>query len=336
MRVLKIKLIFLRIIAIFILITATTWPVSGTVITTSISSRKLSVGDLLHFTVNIITAKGATVYPPTPETDFGSVTVREWNLHKTEREKSDSLSYEYIITTYKPEPCTIPELSFRIESGGSADTLKTEAIALQVVSVLPADTVDIMGLKGPFRAGRPPRWWLWLTGIAAAILLISFGSIWLSRRLRKVPPPPPPVPPYEEAIEALRGLGAKKYIERGLYREYVFELSEIFKRYIGRRFSCNATDFTTEEMIAWTGAADLPKKQSSRIEWFFRTTDPVKFARQIPETQLLERLLNEVKEFLEETRPVAENQAGSTATTSPQAGTETTSSSTSSVQGGGK
>ncbi|MBN1761418.1 MAG: hypothetical protein JW863_24050 [Chitinispirillaceae bacterium] len=283
-------------------------PAYGARLSSSVSTRKLSVGDRVRLEVNLITAKNTAITPPATEEGFGNIIVKEWNVHKSEREKSDSSTYEYILTTYTPEPCTIPSLTFVLEHEGTTDTLHTDSIPMQIISILPSDTVDLMGLKPPLKAGKAPRWWIWLLGITAAIIALVVGGMYLAKRLRKVPPPPPPVPPYEEAIDALASLGVKKYLQRGLVREYVFELSEIFKRYVGRRFSCNAVEFTTEEMIAWSGAADLPKKQRASIEWFFRASDPVKFARMIPDTTTIDRFEPEVRDFLETTKPVVEQE----------------------------
>ena len=293
---------------VVLLVVALAVPGAAARISSSISTRKLSVGDLVRFDVQLITPKQTVITPPPTEEKFGDIVVKEWNVHTTEREKSDSTSYEYILTTYTPEPCTIPSLAFTLEHEGTVDTLYTDSIPLQVLSVLPSDTVDLMGLKPPLSAGRAPRWWIWLLGTVAAIAALVGGGMYLVKRLRKVPPPPPPVPPYEEAIDALASLGVKKYLQRGLVREYVFELSEIFKRYIGRRFECNGVEFTTEEMIAWSGAANLPKKQRASIEWFFRSTDPVKFARLIPDGTTLDRFEPEVRDFLEATKPVVEQE----------------------------
>jgi hypothetical protein len=279
---------------------------AATILTTTINTHRLSVGDRLHFSVHLVTDKGISITPPTPETDFGNIIVKEWNLHRDEREKSDSISYDYVITTYTPEPCTIPELAFILEHNGTTDTVHTDAVPLQLISVLTSDTADLIGLKPPLLAGHAPKWWLWLIGIISGIIVLTVGGIYLGKKLRKPPEAPPPVPPYEEAMDALRALGVKKYLQRGLVREYVFELSEIFKRYIGRRFSCNAVDFTTEEMIAWSGAANLAKELRRSIEWFFRTTDPVKFARLIPDSATIERFDTEIRNFLEATRPVVE------------------------------
>ena len=292
------------VFSIVLALSVTGTSVSSAILTSSASTRKLAVGDRIRFTVNIIAPKGATVTPPPTEEGFGSVLVKEWNVQKVEREKSDSIFYDYLLTTYNPEPCTIPRLPFVLVQGDAVDTLFSDVIPLQVISVLPSDTVDIMELKPPLSAGKAPRWWLWLLGITGAVAAVTFAAVYLTKRLRKVPPPPPPVPPYEEAIDALVTLGARKYLERGLIREYVFELSEIFKRYIGRRFECNGVEFTTEEMISWSGATALPKKQRTAIEWFFRATDPVKFARLIPDFATIERFDREVRDFLEATRPV--------------------------------
>lgn len=293
----------LRVAVAFITITAALASVYGAVLTSTASTDKLSVGDRIQFTVSVTIAKGATLTPPDPDSDFGSVVVKEWNLDKTERESFDSCVYQYIITTYTPEPCTIPELRFVLDNDGPTDTLKTQPLPLHIVSVIPSDTVDIMDLKPPLSAGSAPKWWIWVLGTILAVALIIIGLRWLMRRLKKTVPPPPPQPPYEEAIDALANLGIKKYLERGLIREHVFELSEIFKRYIGRCFSCNGVEFTTEEMIAWSAAANLPKKLRTLLEQFFRTTDPIKFARLIPDFATIEGLEPRVREFLETTRP---------------------------------
>jgi len=305
----------LQVAVAFIAMTAALSSVYGAVLTATADTDKLSVGDRIQFTVSATIAKGATLTPPDPDSDFGAIVVKEWNLEKTERESFDSCVYKYIVTTYTPEPCTIPELRFVLENSGPTDTLKTQPLPLHILSVIPGDTVDIMDLKSQFSAGSAPKWWIWVIGTALALALVIFGAGWLMRRLKKTAPPPPPQPPYEEAIDALANLGTKKYLQRGLIREYVFELSEIFKRYIGRHFSCNGVEFTTEEMIAWSAAADLPKKLRTLIEQFFRTIDPIKFARLIPDSATIEGLEPRVREFLEATRPqpLPDNTAGDTA-----------------------
>lgn len=279
------------------------------VIFSNVSTRELSVGDRVHYSVSIMAPKGAGILPPDPSSSFGTLTVKEWNTRKFEREKADSTVFEYAVTTYKAEPCTIPELSFILEGKDKTDTLKTEAIPLTLIPQITADSVDIMDLRPQQVTGQRPLWWLWMVLCALVLTAGIIAGRFFFKRAQRPPPPPPPKPPYEEAIEAIATLEAKKYLLKGLVREYVFELSDILKRYIERRFSINAAEFTTEEMLAWLGISPLEKTQRTAMEWFFRATDPVKFAKMLPDQDTLARFGIEVRAFLEATRPAIQAEA---------------------------
>lgn len=275
----------------------------SSIIVSTISNRELSVGDRLLFSVSAIVPKGATVVPPDPASSFGTVTVKEWNSKKHELSQADSIVFDYVITTYKAENCTIPSLSYMIENGTARDSLKTVAAPLTVIPLCTADTVDIMDLKPQQIAGKRPLLWLWILLGALAIvagILIARNFI---KKLKKPLQPPPPIPPYDEAIEALKTLEAKQYLMKGMVREYVFELSDILKRYIERSFTINAAEFTTEEMLAWLGISPLDKSLRASMEWFFRAADPVKFAKYLPEQKAIDRFIVEVRNFLEATKP---------------------------------
>jgi hypothetical protein len=239
------------------------------------------------------------------------MTVKEWNINRSEKGTKDSVFVDYILTNYIPENCTIPSLPYIIQSTTSIDTLYTDKITLQFVSVITAppgktdsSAIDIKDLKAQQIAGTPPRFWLWALVIAGSLTVFGLLALYLSKKFKRQEVIPPPIPPYEEAMMALGVLHGKRLLEKGLIREYVFELSEIFKRYIERRFETNASEFTTEEMIAWAGASNLDKKLKGSLEWFFRTTDPVKFARIIPDSSTVNRFSDEVTQFLESTRPL--------------------------------
>jgi hypothetical protein len=88
-----------------------------------------------------------------------------------------------------------------------------------------------------------------------------------------------------------------------MVRVYVFELSDIFKRYIERRFDINAAEFTTEEMLDWVKGSLLEPENKKAAEWFFSTTDPVKFAKWLPDNDTLYRFGSDVRQFVERTKP---------------------------------
>ena len=165
-----------------------------------------------------------------------------------------------------------------------------------------------MGLKPQQVTGKQPLLWLWLLLAATVIMVAIFAARYYLRKLKKTPPPPPPIPPYEEAIRALAALDAKQYPLKGMIREYAFELSEILKRYIERRFGINAAEFTTEEMLAWLGISPLDKEIKFSMEWFFRAADPVKFAKFLPNRNIVGRFGVEARGFVEATKPPAESE----------------------------
>jgi hypothetical protein len=274
---------------------------------TKVSQDSLTVGDRIELRIEAIVPPGAVVVPPPTDAGFGSLIVKEWSVNKAQRPSSDSLWYHYLLTTYSPEPCTIPSLPYAFVKKDSLwDTLHTEAIPLRVISLVPAsdaDTVNIRDLKPQQTAGKPSLWWLWtLLALACAAGAAYAGrALWL--RFKKSPPPPPPKPPYDEAMEALAFLDTKQYLAKGMVREYAFELSEILKRYVGRRFETNALEFTTEEMMDWieTAALEVPLKRS--LGWFFAATDPVKFAKQIPSSDIAQKFGTEARAFVEATKP---------------------------------
>jgi hypothetical protein len=292
---------------------------SASEITSSLSKASLTAGEIITYNVIIIAPSGANVIPPVIDKTIGAITVREWNSSTKKISKGDSVTVSYRITTYVPENCTIPELPFLVVNGSQTDTLTSQSHVLSFQSVIDKDTVDIRDLKPQLETGAKPMWLLWIL-IAAAVLGIII-LVWVrffNKKKIAGEKQIPLLPPYEEAINAINELERQKYLQRGLIREYVFNLSEILKRYIERRFEINASEFTTEEVVAWLGVSGLDTKLKQSVEWFFRTSDPVKFARFIPAQETIDKFMGETMNFLNATRPVATDTSQVTTDTTAQ------------------
>jgi hypothetical protein len=275
-------------------------------ITSSLSKASLTAGEIITYNVTIVVPSGANVIPPSIDKTIGAITVKEWNSSTRKISKGDSVTVSYRITTYIPENCTIPELSFLVVHGSQTDTLTSQSHILSFQSVIDKDTVDIRDLKPQLETGAKPMWLLWLLIAVTAFGIIIFVYFrFFNKKKIAAERQIPLLPPYDEAINAINELERQKYLQRGLTREYVFNLSEILKRYIERRFEINASEFTTEEVVAWLGVSGLDTKLKQSVEWFFRTSDPVKFARVIPSQETIDKFMSETMNFLNSTRPVA-------------------------------
>ena len=84
----------------------------ATVFVASVSQDSMSVGDRILFNAVMIVPKGASVTPPPTENGFGKFSIKEWNSDKVEKKNADSLSFNYVLTMYTPEPCTLPPVPF--------------------------------------------------------------------------------------------------------------------------------------------------------------------------------------------------------------------------------
>jgi hypothetical protein len=282
--------------------------VRATIFTASLSQDSISVGDRILYEATVIVPKGATITPPDVATAFGKFVVKEWNSDKVEKKNADSLNFKYVISFYEIEQCTIPPVPFIQTFNGKSDTLLSKPMPIRLVLVPNTDSAAaapvIKDLKPQQNAGRPSFVWLWIVlGLSAVSLLVYFSRRFLKKRKEKAAQPIPLKPPYDEAIESLRLLDEQQYLTRGMIREHVFGLSDIFKRYIERRFEVNAAEFTTEEMLEWIMTSPLDPEGKKIAEWFFSATDPVKFAKMLPSNDTLHRFGHDVRQFLELTRP---------------------------------
>ncbi|MDG5814792.1 hypothetical protein QA601_06875 [Chitinispirillales bacterium ANBcel5] len=276
-------------------------------IQTIIDTDSISIGDSIHLTIRLSVPENISIITPDQNEAFGSFYLRQQSEDRRKIPDSDTVAYtfQYLLTTFTPQSCTIPALPYILKTDGVQDTIYSERIPISFISLLPHDIseLDVRELKAQQRTGRFPLWWI---GLPATLLLI-FALIFLTVRLKKskteITATPPPPPPYDEALSALKALEGKNLIELGYIKEHVFELSEIFKRYIGRTYNINASEFTTEEMIAWLEISDIDKENKQCARWFFDTTDPVKFARFIPDSSTLNKFSSEVYKFLESTKP---------------------------------
>ena len=200
----------------------------------------------------------------------------------------------------------------RHHSDGADDaawqTLTTSEIFVEVASVLPADleAEDIKGLK-PLRRVRSGPSWIW---IGAAVLVAALAIAALIGALRRRAPrrnQVPSSPPHEVAFAALDELRGFDFEDRAVVRRFFFRVSAVIRAYVEARFELNATDLTTEEIIARLGSvADLDADHGRDLQRFLIDTDQVKFAHREPTPAEIEATYESALQFVESTRPATE------------------------------
>lgn len=190
------------------------------------------------------------------------------------------------------------------EDGASEETIETSEIFVEVESVLPDDgeATDIRDIK-PLRhpASRIP--WVWIAVGTGVVLIIVVIVVLLRRRSQIVPPPPPP---HEIAFAALDALRATEWTDPEAVRRFYFAISHTLREYVEGRWELNATDLTSEEIIANLDTiSDLEVSQVDQLQTFLVDTDQVKFAKHVPVQEEIEGTYERALSFVESTRAAA-------------------------------
>lgn len=194
---------------------------------------------------------------------------------------------------------------------GKAQELKTAQIFIEVKSVI-EDTEAATDIKDIKPLAIIPRDYTFMIGLSLAlVLLIALigGGIYIYRTRYRKTMATPLRPAHELALQELEQLKKEDLISRGIYKEHYFKLSEIFRRYIERRFRFQAVEHTTEEILpAIHNLKGVDEKEKSIAQQFLHHTDLVKFAKHIPGANEVENEHQEAVTFINKTKEEPVNQ----------------------------
>ncbi len=142
--------------------------------------------------------------------------------------------------------------------------------------------------------------------IGLGILLLIAASIFLFRRMRSKERIQPEeteiisIPPHETALRKLRELKEKELWQKGQIKEYQSELTFIIREYLQGRFTMNALEMTTSEILREVpGFVDTEKLGN-----ILQIADLVKFAKAVPGEEIHEKFMQMAFELVEETKRI--------------------------------
>ncbi len=172
---------------------------------------------------------------------------------------------------------------------GKEHFTETAQIFVEIKSVLDQETEgqDIRDIKSLQEINRElPLLWV-LIGLGTLLILGIVIGVLIYRRKRKQDLEQYLLP-EEQAQKELNHLEITGLLEEERYREYVFGLSLIFRRYLERKFQMPAAEQTTEEILVSLRTTQiLTQTLKEMARTFLEETDPIKYtglAPQIEET----------------------------------------------------
>ena len=170
----------------------------------------------------------------------------------------------------------------------------------------PPPMTDIYDIKPLEKAGLNPMLFVWIAaGIVIVALLIVLAIILWKRRKQKQAPAAPLIPPEKAALLALNKIDL--LIEKDA-KLFYFKITEIIRAYLHARFGLDALEMTTEELLPKIATLNLDKKLQNDLKALFYHSDPVKFAEQPANRQLMQNDFKFVETFVNQTTPAVNEQ----------------------------
>lgn len=128
--------------------------------------------------------------------------------------------------------------------------------------------------------------------LSAIIILILFIIKYLKKKFKEKAI----IKEDEEALNDLKNIDYKIYFNENKFAEYYFELTFIFKRYLTKRFLFNIEDMTTSEINQLFDKKEF--KKSDYIINMLKNSDYVKFAKQIPKIETMQKDYDFCKDYI--------------------------------------
>lgn len=260
-----------------------------TLVDVKIDSAAILIGEqtVLHLTVTTDKDQRVGIMVPSDTLMRG---VEVLSLSKADSSVIENsrlfIKQDILITSFDSALYLLPPI--KVIDG--VDTVYSNQVALKVSSVpvnadKPEEFNDIKTVwKPPFVLAD---YYPIIFGILLALLLICIAAYVIKRLRNKqslIPftKPEPKLPPYDQAIKELDEIKQQKLWQQGRYKEYHTLITETLRRYIVERFSINAMEMTSGEILDIIRKRHEADPVYENLKQILTLSDFVKFAKMNP------------------------------------------------------
>jgi len=275
----------------------------------AVDRNKITIGDKVIFTIGVKYPATLKVQMPDPATSLTAFEIKDFEV-KAPRKKWGKMQaeYRYVLTTFLTGEYRIEPIIFTctLESGETKE-VRTEPITITVESVKPGqnDRDDIRDIKMPVKI----RTKIWLYTLIVFLILVFAGTGWYFYQQKKLrrgifgDETAVNRSADEVAYERLAKLKETGLIAQGRIKEFYIILSEIIRYYLESRFRISVLDRTTAELYRELRKIEIAKQEIRMVKDFLDECDLVKFAKFIPEEEMILKDFDTAKEMVDRTRP---------------------------------
>jgi hypothetical protein len=296
-------------------------------VTTELTPKgKLMVGDLAKLVIRADALEGDDV--AVPEQSFAPLEVHARRARvEPAKDGRQRFVFELELLALEPGRHAIEGVELRVVTkSGLVGSVRTGSFAIEVGSLLAnepnaqprPETQPVVVMQDDYTL-------LYVLGgiaLAGLIALVTWLlARYLQRRVKPAPPPPPPRPPWEIAATKLADLRRRKQrmIEDGKAAEFVDEVSDVVREYLGGRFGFDGLETTTDEMLLLLRQGHCNVGLWQEVGAYLRRCDLVKFAKVEPDQDEADLVFAKAQDIVQFSMPLGDGYGQ----TAPAAATST-------------
>ncbi|RKY91665.1 hypothetical protein DRQ15_04425 [candidate division KSB1 bacterium] len=316
---------FCTIAFIILNLSIVTWALyaegSKIAIESSVDRSKITIGDLIKYTVTVTRDESVKVQLPGLAENLGGFEIRDYHVYEPQKQDGKLIDkVEYTISTFDIGEFEIPPLTifYTLPGDTTRQALRTEPIKIVVESVKPSEAGDIKDIKPQVEVPRNWRRIILFASAGVLVVLLILGVIYYLKKRRAGEPlfPAKPEilrPPHEVAFEELEQLKNSDLLQKGEIKLYYIRISDIIRRYIEGRYQIPAIEMTTTDLLQNMHQAEIDEGHIQLVQQFLELCDLVKFAKYIPTDEENVAILQQAytivdqTKWVEEAEPVAES-----------------------------
>jgi hypothetical protein len=283
-------------------------------VNSAVDTAVITIGDRIRYTLTIDHKSGMRVEQPGAGVNLGQFEIKDYKIYDpVKKDDHRVLKYEYVISVFDTGTFIIPPFPvayFPTDSLGEYKIIEASPITIFVRSVIQDEKRELRDIRPPIEI--PFNYWFLISMAAVVVFLCLagyFGYIFYKRRQEQgylFLPPAPPRPAHEIALAAIETLLVKGLLEKGDYKEFYSEISEIIRRYIEGRYFVQALEETSLEIMHDMRDQDISRELYQILGEFLELADLVKFAKYRPDDRENEMTIVQARRLVEETKVVLE------------------------------
>ena len=259
----------------------------------SIDSTQILIGDQLKLMLEIEKPKDMDIqFPMVPDT-FGSkvevVNRLPIDTFKLDNQDRIKLSQSILISSFDSGTHVIPAFFFKLKHNQLTDSIATEALMFEVLTMKIDTTKGPVDIKMPYAAPLTLKEVTpYILGIILIGALIFFIFYYFRWKKKNVPlfskPEKPKEPAHIIALRELDRIKAQKLWQQEKIKQYYSEVADTIRAYIENRFGIPAMEQTSAETIGvFKQRQELIDGNSlNEIQHILSLADLVKFAKYTP------------------------------------------------------